>query len=120
MLYIERYDSSNARNKTLNTSCDLAMRNHHQSINLSCWMAIRKTTNIHVIMNCTEPHRFHSPVLTNKVTELVVDLAKVESPDDVDVLPVARPQGKLVSCPKGVVERKERNRSTSKLNRMMI
>ena len=35
-----------------------------------------------------------------------------------DVLPDARPQGKPVSCPKGVVETKEWNRSTSKLNRM--
>ena len=82
MLYIGRYDSSNARNMTL-TSCDLAMRNHHQAINLSCWMAIQETTNICVIVNCTEPQRFHSPVSTNKVTKLVVDLARVESLDDV-------------------------------------
>ena len=67
-------------------------------------MAIWETKNIHVIMNCTEPPR------------LVVDLAKVESLDDVMSCQMHGP--KLVSCPKGVVETKERNRSTSKLNRM--
>ena len=79
-------------------------------------MAIWETKNIHVIMKCTEPPRFHSPVFTNKDTELVVDLAKVESLDDVMSCQMHGP--KLVSCPKGVVETKERNRSTSKLNRM--
>ena len=65
MLYIGRHDSSNIRDMTL-TSCDLAMRNHHQAIILSCWMAIKETTNICVIVN-----------------SLIVDLARVESLDDV-------------------------------------
>ena len=48
------------------TSCDLDMRNHHLAIILKCWMAIKETTNNCVIGNL-----------------LIIDLARVESLDDV-------------------------------------
>ena len=82
VLYIGRYDSSNARNMTL-TSCDLAMRNHHQAINLSCWMAIQETTNICVIVNA-----------------IVVDLARVESLDDVRACELGGPKTSSGAAPR--------------------